>query len=208
MADKLNLDVMSLTVNGESSVSRDVNNKRQDYLDWDEYFMSIAFLAAMRSKDPCTQVGACIVNDDKKIVGIGYNGMPIGCSDEKFPWKKETDDVLETKYLYVCHAELNAVLNKNAESIKGCTLYVGLFPCNECAKVIIQSGIKKIYYMSDKHAHKVTTIAAKRMFDAAKIDYRQYKPKHDKIVIDFGGINWNDMAQTPTTPARSKNLSK
>lgn len=158
--------------------------------------MSVAFLASMRSKDPCTQVGACIVNDDKKIVGVGYNGMPIGCNDDDFPWKKAHESELDSKFLYgtlhsskkhyinsiqcqltkqyfaVCHAELNAILNKNTENVKNCTLYVGLFPCNECAKVIIQSGIKKVYYMSDKHAHKVRTKAAKRMFDAAKVEYR------------------------------------
>ncbi|OXU16903.1 hypothetical protein TSAR_004475 [Trichomalopsis sarcophagae] len=183
--------------------TRDLNNKRTDFLDWDDYFMSVAFLASMRSKDPCTQVGACIVNEDKKIVGVGYNGMPIGCNDDDFSWKKAHESELDSKFLYVCHAELNAILNKNSENVKNCTLYVGLFPCNECAKVIIQSGIKRVFYMSDKHAHKVRTKAAKRMFDAAKVEYCQYKPKHEKIVIDFGEINWNDMTQLPPTPVKS-----
>lgn len=163
--------------------------------------MGIAFLSAMRSKDPCTQVGACIVNDEKKIVGIGYNGMPKGCSDDEFPWDKNTPDPLDSKYLYgnhylyseytfdfcfvsvsicnsnlclllVCHAEVNAILNKNSQDVQGCTLYVGMFPCNECAKVIIQSGIKSIIYMSDKNCKKIEAIASRRMLDAARITYR------------------------------------
>ncbi|KAJ4450871.1 hypothetical protein ANN_02303 [Periplaneta americana] len=153
--------------------SSDINNKRNGYLSWTDYFMATAFLAAKRSKDPCSQVGACIVNEDKKIVGVGYNGMPIGCSDDVFPWGKRTDNLLDTKYLYVCHAEVNAILNKNSADVKNCTMYVALFPCNECAKIIIQSGIKEVVYMSDKYASKVQTIAAKRMFDSAGIKYCQ-----------------------------------
>ncbi|KAG7203682.1 hypothetical protein KM043_013710 [Ampulex compressa] len=185
-----------------SNGQRDVNSKRSSYIDWDEYFMAVAFLAAKRSKDPCSQVGACIVNNDNKIVGVGYNGMPIGCDDNEFPWQKQSSDPLELKYLYVCHAEVNAILNKNSSDVKDCTIYVGLFPCNECAKIIIQSGIKSIVYMSDKHAHKVETIAAKRMFDAAGIKYRQYIPQNRKIVIDFSEINWNEMTQLPPTPIK------
>ncbi|XP_054015448.1 deoxycytidylate deaminase [Hylaeus anthracinus] len=181
---------------------RDINNKRTSYLDWDEYFMATAFLSAQRSKDPCTQVGACIVNSEKRIVGIGYNGMPTGCNDNDFPWTKGTSTSLDTKYLYVCHAEVNAILNKNSSDVKNCTIYVGLFPCNECAKVIIQSGIKVVVYMSDKHAHKVETIAAKKMFDAVGIEYRQYIPKNERIVIDFTEINWNEMTQLPPTPMK------
>ncbi|KAG7392201.1 hypothetical protein PHYBOEH_006455 [Phytophthora boehmeriae] len=114
--------------------------KRTDYLSWDDYFMSVAFLSAMRSKDPSTQVGACIVNPEKKIVGIGYNGFPNGCDDDDLPWAREsaTNSPLDTKYPYVCHAEMNAILNKNSTDVKGCTIYVALFPCNECAKLIIQ----------------------------------------------------------------------
>lgn len=190
-------------VNNEFDVCRrNINKRRDDYLEWHEYFMAVAFLAAKRSKDPCSQVGACIVNEDHKIVGTGYNGMPIGCSDETFPWRKESDSKLETKYLYVCHAEMNAVLNKNSADVKGCTIYVGLFPCNECAKIIIQSGIKEVIYLSDKHAHKVKTIAAKKMFDAVGIKYWQYKPKNGQIVINFSEINWNEMTQLPPTPSK------
>ncbi|KAL1489975.1 hypothetical protein ABEB36_013897 [Hypothenemus hampei] len=178
----------------------DVNKKREDYLEWDEYFMAMAFLAAKRSKDPCTQVGACIVNSNNVIVGIGYNGMPKGCNDDQFPWSKQSQSQLENKYLYVCHAELNAVLNKNQGNLSDCTLYVGLFPCNECAKVIIQSGIKKVMYMSDKHAHKISTIASKKMFDASGVKYIQFTPKKRKIIIDFDEINWNDQSQLPTSP--------
>lgn len=151
--------------------------------------MGIAFLAAQRSKDPATQVGACIVNDDKHIVGIGYNGFPINCGDDIFPWTKESADPLENKYMYVCHAEVNAILNKNSIDVKGCTLYVALFPCNECAKIIIQSRIKEVVYLSDKHFDKPHTIASKRMLNAAGVIYRQYVPKHEKIVIDFSKIN-------------------
>lgn len=182
---------------------RNINQKRATYLEWDEYFMATAFLAAKRSKDPCTQVGVCIVNTENKIVGVGYNGMPTGCSDDVFPWDKTNNDKLETKYLYVCHAEMNAILNKNSADVKNCTMYVGLFPCNECAKIIIQSGIKCVIYMSDKHWHKTATIAAKKMFDASGVEYRQYVPRNKKIVIDFSEINWNEMTQLPPTPVKS-----
>uniref|UniRef100_A0A8C6AYR6 Deoxycytidylate deaminase n=1 Tax=Monodon monoceros TaxID=40151 RepID=A0A8C6AYR6_MONMO len=112
--------------------------KRDDYLEWPEYFMAVAFLSAQRSKDPNSQVGACIVNAENKIVGIGYNGMPNGCSDDLLPWRRTAESILDTKYPYVCHAELNAIMNKNSADVKGCTMYVALFPCNECAKLIIQ----------------------------------------------------------------------
>lgn len=187
---------------------RDINSKRQDYLEWDEYFMATAFLAAKRSKDPCSQVGACIVNEEKKIVGIGYNGMPSGCSDDQYPWSKTAPSKLDTKYFYVCHAEMNAIVNKNSADVKGCTMYVALFPCNECAKIIIQSGIKKVFYMSDKNFHKPETIASKRMFDSAGVEYRQYVPKHKHIVIDFSEINWNEMSQCPSSPRKHAELSE
>ncbi|XP_044002488.1 deoxycytidylate deaminase isoform X2 [Aphidius gifuensis] len=153
---------------------RNPTQKRKNYLDWDEYFMALVFLSAQRSKDPCTQVGACIVDNEKRIVAVGYNGMPRGCDDDVFPWGK-SGTKLENKHLYVCHAEVNAILNKNSHDVKNCTLYVGLFPCNECAKMIIQSGIKTVIYMSDKHAHKISTIAAKRMFEAANIEIRDHQ---------------------------------
>lgn len=162
-----------------------VQKKREDYINWPEYFMSVAFLAAKRSKDPTTQVGACIVNKDKRLVGIGYNGFPNGCDDDLFPWTKNSKDPLKNKHLFVCHAETNAILNKNCADVKGCTIYVGLFPCNECAKVIIQSGISEVIYFSDKHKEKVHTKASKMMFDAAGVHYEQFIPRQKRIVIDF-----------------------
>lgn len=146
--------------------------KREDYISWDEYFMSVAALSAMRSKDPNTQVGACIVNKEKKIVGTGYNGFPLGCSDDQLPWDR-TGDVLDTKYPYVCHAELNAILNSISRDLSGCTLYVVLFPCNECAKAIIQSGIKKIIYKENKYPDSDSVRASMRMLDAAGVQYIQ-----------------------------------
>ena len=148
--------------------------KRQDYLSWDEYFMGIAALSAMRSKDPSTQVGACIVNSDKRILSMGYNGMPRCCSDDVFPWDREGAP-LDSKYLFVCHAELNAILNCAMGSVRGCTVYTTPFPCNECAKAIIQAGITEVVYMSDKYATTDSTLAAKRMFDTAGVKYRPYE---------------------------------
>ena len=162
--------------------------KRDDYLDWDDYFMAVAFLSAHRSKDPNTQVGACIVNDEKRIVGIGYNGFPRGCSDEELPWERD-GPWLETKYPYVCHAEVNAILNKNAADVKGCTMYIALFPCNECAKLIIQSGIKEVVYVSDKYHEDDMMVAARRMFDMAGVAYRQHTPKKERVVIDFATLS-------------------
>ena len=158
--------------------------KRNDYITWDEYFMGIAILAAQRSKDPNTQVGACIVNPEKKILTIGYNGMPVGCSDDEMPWDREGDP-LETKYLYVCHAEFNAILNSGGRSLKDGTLYVTLFPCNECAKAIVQSGIKKVIYKEDKYSTSNSTIAAKRIFDQSGVQYIQYESQDRKITLDL-----------------------
>lgn len=149
--------------------------KRQDYISWDEYFMGIALLSAQRSKDSNTQVGACIVNHENKILSLGYNGMPTGCCDDDMPWEREAESPVDTKYMYVCHAELNAILNRSSGSLDGAKLYVTLFPCNECAKAIIQSGIKEIVYMSDKYSDSANTIASKRMFDMVGIKYRQYQ---------------------------------
>lgn len=186
----------------DSLTKLSLEQKRADYLDWNEYFMATAFLAAKRSKDPNTQVGACIVNDERKIVGVGYNGFPIGCGDDDFPWGKNSNDPLDTKYLYVCHAEMNAILNKNSSDVKNCTMYVALFPCNECAKIIIQSRIREVIYMSDKHALKKSTIASKKMFDAAGVKYWQFVPKSSRIVIDFSEIDWDNLNQLPATPRR------
>ncbi|MDI9491167.1 MAG: dCMP deaminase family protein [Clostridiaceae bacterium] len=158
--------------------------KRQNYISWDEYFMGIALLSAERSKDPNTQVGACVVNSDNKIVSVGYNGMPLGVSDDDFPWARQ-GSYLETKYPYVCHAELNAILNNPGMSLKDCSIYVPLFPCNECSKAIIQSGIKKVYYLSDKYEQEDSTIASKRMMDAAGVSYKQLKTNLEELKISY-----------------------
>lgn len=158
--------------------------KRKDYISWDEYFMGIAMLSSYRSKDPNTQVGACIVNDRNKIMSVGYNGLPSGCSDDEFPWER-TGDEYDTKYPYVCHAELNAILNSGGSNLEGCKVYVALFPCNECAKAIIQSGIKEVIYISDKYRNTDSVRASKRMFDAAGVKYTKLEMKRDKLVIDF-----------------------
>ena len=149
--------------------------KRKDYLSWDEYFMGVAILSGMRSKDPNSQVGCCIVSQDNKILSMGYNGFPKGCSDDEFPWEREGDNPLETKYLYVAHSELNAILNYSGGSLAGAKLYVSLFPCNECAKAIIQCGIKEVIYDSDKYADLPSTVASKRMMQAAGVVYRKYE---------------------------------
>jgi len=151
-----------------------MSGKRKDYISWDEYFMGVAHLSGMRSKDPSTQVGCCIVSDKNKILSMGYNGLPIGCSDEDFPWAREGAD-LETKYPFVTHSELNAILNYRGGSLEGTKLYVSLFPCNECAKAIIQAGIKTVVYDSDKYAGTPMNIASKRMFDAAGVEYIKYQ---------------------------------
>jgi dCMP deaminase len=158
--------------------------KREEYLSWDEYFMGVASLSAMRSKDPSTQVGACIVNADKRIISMGYNGMPRQCSDDEFPWDREGNP-LDSKYLFVCHAELNAILNSAGGSVRGCTVYTTLFPCNECAKAIIQAGITEVVYMSDKYATTDSTLAAKKMFDTAGVTYRPYNIANKKINIEL-----------------------
>ena len=156
--------------------------KRENYLSWQEYFMGIAFLSAKRSKDPVTQVGACIVIDDK-IIGIGYNVFPRGNNDDNMPWGKE-GEYLETKYPYVVHAELNAILNSN-KSVKDATIYVTHFPCNECSKAIIQSGISKVVYFSDKHKDKDSTKASIRMLQNAGIEVEKIDLKIEKIDIKF-----------------------
>ena len=159
-------------------------SKRKDYLSWDEYFMGIALLSSYRSKDPNTQVGACIVNEHNKIMSVGYNGFPIGCSDDEFPWEREGADY-DTKYPYVCHAELNAILNNAGASLAGCRIYVALFPCNECAKAIIQSGIREVVYLSVKYAETPMTRASKRMFLAAGVTRKKLVPTRSSILIDF-----------------------
>lgn len=161
-----------------------MSGKRKDYLSWDQYFMGVALLSAQRSKDPNTQVGACIVNREHKILSMGYNGMPSGCEDDLMPWARDQEP-LESKYMYVCHAELNAILNYGGGSLKDAIVYVTLFPCNECAKAIIQSGIKEIVYMSDKYADSDATKASKRMFDMVGVTYRQFQAKNMEIRLDL-----------------------
>ena len=156
--------------------------KRQGYISWDEYFMGIALLAAERSKDPNTQVGACIVSPENIIISTGYNGLPNGCSDDEFPWEREGTN---TKYPFVVHAELNAILNAGGRVLRGARLYVALFPCNECAKAIIQAGIAEIVYLSDKYNGTEMNLASKRMLDAAGVRYPQIPTELRKITLDF-----------------------
>lgn len=156
-------------------------NKRKDYISWDEYFIALAVLSSKRSKDPNTQVGACIVNKNNKILSMGYNGAPIGMTDENMPWDRQ-GAYLDTKYAYVCHAELNAILNYRGK-LEGSIIYVDLFPCNECAKAIIQAGIKEVVYACDKYKDTDSVIASKRMFDECGVKYRQYEIKGKEIII-------------------------
>ncbi len=155
--------------------------KRTEYIGWDAYFMGIALLSAQRSKDDHTQVGACIVNAEHKIVSVGYNGMPTGCSDDEMPWERE-GAFLATKYPFVCHAELNAILNSSA-SLRDCTLYVTLFPCNECAKAIIQSGIRRVVYLDNKYAGTDAILASERMFQLSGVVYEAYQPSEKTISL-------------------------
>lgn len=157
--------------------------KREGYISWDEYFMGIAILSGERSKDPNTQVGACIVGSDNRILSVGYNGFPNGCSDELFPWTREGSE-LETKYPFVAHSELNAILNYRGGSLEGSKLYVSLFPCNECAKAIIQAGIRTVIYDSDKYDGTPGNVASKKMFDAAGVEYIQYKHSGREIKLN------------------------
>lgn len=151
-------------------------------ISWDEYFMGIALLSAKRSKDPSTQVGACIVDKDNKVVSIGYNGMPRYCDDEQLSWNKNDD--LDSKYLYVCHAEFNAILNtRDGSHLNGCKIYVTLFPCNECAKAIIQTGIKEVIYLSDKYKDELSTRASKKLLDVAGVKYRPYEGEVKEVIL-------------------------
>ena len=159
-------------------------DKRKDYISWDEYFMGVALLAAQRSKDPNTQVGACIVDGSKRILSTGYNGFPQGCSDDDFPWNRD-ESKGDTKYQFVVHAELNAILNASGKNLFGSTVYVALFPCNECAKAIIQSGIKEVVYLSDKYHDTPSTVASRKMLNAAGVKLTQIKPTKAQIVLNF-----------------------
>lgn len=157
-----------------------MGGKREDYISWDEYFMGVATLSGMRSKDPNTQVGACIVSPDHKILSMGYNGFPLGCSDDEFPWAREGEP-LENKYFYTTHSELNAILNYRGGSLEGATMYVTLFPCNECAKAIIQSGIKRLIYDSNKYDGTLAVIASQRMLQAAGVELQKYEHTNREI---------------------------
>ena len=159
-------------------------DKRRDYISWDEYFMGVALLAAERSKDPSTQVGACIVDEQNRILSTGYNGFPHGCSDDDFPWNRD-EAKGETKYQFVVHAELNAILNARGKSLSGSRVYVALFPCNECAKAIIQAGISEVIYLSDKYHDTPSTVASRRMLNAAGVKLTEIKPTKAQIVLSF-----------------------
>lgn len=161
-----------------------MSDKRKDYISWDEYFMGVAKMSALRSKDPNTQVGACIVSVDNKILSMGYNGLPIGCSDDDFPWAREGEP-LNNKYMYTAHSELNAILNYRGGSLDNAKMYVTLFPCNECAKAIIQAGIKTIVYDCDKYAETASVIASKRMLNAASVRYYKYESTGRMIEIEL-----------------------
>ena len=158
-----------------------MSEKRSGYISWDEYFMGVAELASMRSKDPSTQVGCCIVDEQNRILSTGYNGFPHGCNDDEFPWGRD-ESAGETKYPFVVHAELNAILNNRGKSLQGSRLYVGLFPCNECAKAIIQAGVSEVIYLSDKYATTPSTLASKRMLAAAGISLRQLTSKASLLI--------------------------
>lgn len=159
--------------------------KRRDFITWDEYFMGVSLLAAMRSKDPNTQVGACIVNQDNIILSTGYNGFPKGCDDDLLPWNREGEEINKTKYPFVVHAELNAILNSGGRSLKDARIYVALFPCNECAKAIIQAGIKEVVFLSDKYADTDSVKASKYMFDTACVKYRKLEVSSKQLIINF-----------------------
>jgi len=157
--------------------------KREDYITWDQMFMGVALTAAQRSKDPSSQVGACIVSPDFKILSTGYNGAPIGFNDDNhMTWERE-GGFLNTKYAYVCHSELNAILNAHNRDLVNSTVYVTLFPCNECAKAIIQAGIKKVVYYDDKYNGTEIDIASKKMLDACGIEYQKYEQKGKELVL-------------------------
>ena len=161
-----------------------MSDKRRDYISWDEYFMGVALLAAQRSKDPNTQVGACIVDEQNRILSTGYNGFPHGCSDDEFPWNRD-ESLGETKYQFVVHAELNAILNSRGKTLAGAKVYVGLFPCNECAKAIIQAGLSEVVYLSDKYHNTPSTVASRRMLESAGVKLTQLKPKAKSLLLSF-----------------------
>ena len=159
-------------------------SKRENYINWDEYFMGVALLAAERSKDPSTQVGACIVDDTNRILSTGYNGFPKGCSDDEFPWNRNSEEG-ETKYPFVVHAELNAILNNRGKSLANSKIYVALFPCHECAKAIIQAGITEVIYLSDKYKDTISDANSRRMLETAGVKLTKLKPTKKSIILNF-----------------------
>lgn len=161
-----------------------MQGKREDYINWDDYFMGVALLAAQRSKDPSTQVGACIVDETNRILSTGYNGFPKGCSDDDFPWNRNESDG-ETKYPFVVHAELNAILNNRGKSLADSKIYVALFPCHECAKAIIQAGITEVIYLSDKYKNTVSDANSRRMLETAGVKLTKLKPSRKSILLNF-----------------------
>ncbi|XP_055296999.1 deoxycytidylate deaminase-like [Sitodiplosis mosellana] len=181
------------SASSELKANEEVENstgKRKNYLKWEDYFMSVALISAQRSKDPKTQVGACIVNEDKRIVGVGYNGFPSGVSDNEFSWNKPY------KHLYVVHAEENAIIIQFSADLKNSTIYVSLFPCNRCAQIIIQSKIEKIVYMSDKKADTEEVKASKDMLDAVGIKYEQYEPSCKGLQLDLTDFDNQKIVQS------------
>ena len=159
--------------------------KRENYISWDEYFMGIALLSAKRSKDPSTQVGACIVSDDNKIMSVGYNGFPRGCSDDEYPWERSGESSNDTKYPFVCHAELNAILNSGGHNLAGSRIYVALFPCNECAKAIIQAGIKTVIYDCDKYDGTPMNLVSKKLLKTAGVEVIKYNKSGRKVEFEL-----------------------
>ncbi|KRX96757.1 Deoxycytidylate deaminase, partial [Trichinella pseudospiralis] len=160
------------------------NQKREDYISWTDYFMGVALLSSKRSKDPIMQEGACIVNSDNHIIGVGYNGMPAGCSDDRMPWADQASSILETKHPYICHAALNAVVNKISNSAKGCRLYTTHLPCSHCAGLLIQSGVRSVYFLKNS-LDTISAAATERLFKESGVHYEQYKTRTNKIVINF-----------------------
>ncbi|KAL3938780.1 MAG: hypothetical protein SGARI_001610 [Bacillariaceae sp.] len=185
--ERLAIQILQEEANYNATAVED-NGRRTDYLSWDDYFMSVAFLTAQRSKDPNTQVGACLVDDEHRIVGLGYNGMPRGLSDDKLPWSRDSSNPpVYNKYLYVTHAEVNAIMNKGSANVKGSTIYVALFPCENCAKMIIQAGIRRVVYLSDRYHNTPGCKASRIMLKCAKVELLQYTPSQRQLTVEYDG---------------------
>lgn len=181
--------------------------KRTDYISWDDYFMATAILSAKRSKDPSTQVGACIVDDNNRIVSIGYNGFPRNCDDDVFPWTKDGESPNDCKMFYVVHAEANALLNAiNSNTVSGTRIYTTLFPCNECTKLLIQSGIKEVIYLSDKYSNKPSFIASRKMLDYVEIKCTRFIPQKNAVLINFDDWGSGPNSFYSDTPTKNSNV--